>query len=54
MSDEDQDDGQPDDAAVVLLVGSLEKTQITDQQGNLEKADAQLVEWATCKVDTRV
>jgi len=54
MAHEDEDDRHPHDAAVDDLVGALEEAQVADQEGDLEEADAQLVERPTGIVEARV
>lgn len=44
MPKEDGDDGDPDNPAVNAVVRAVEDSQVADQEGNLEEADAQLVD----------
>lgn len=54
MSQKDQHNGTKDNIAIRLLVRPLEESQIADEECNLEKADADLVNGASCKVDSCV
>lgn len=44
VPENDEQDGSPDHPSICGVVRSLEQAQITDQQGDLEEADAQLVD----------
>ena len=52
--EEDKANGDEDDNTVDAVVSALEKTQITDEQSNLEETDANLVDRAACKVDSHI
>ncbi|EGX93100.1 hypothetical protein CCM_04472 [Cordyceps militaris CM01] len=52
--EKDKRNGGPDDDAVCAIVGALQQAQVADEQGNLEEADADLVDGAAGVVDARV
>ncbi len=54
MPSDDADHGDPDDAAVDDVRGALEQPQVADEQGDLEEADAQLVDGSAGIVGARV
>lgn len=54
MVEEDKGNGAPDDHAVDAVVGALQQAQVADEQGNLEEADADLIDGAAGKVDASI
>lgn len=51
MRKRDEYNGSPHDAAVDSLVRALKKTEVADEQCDLEEADAHLVDWSAGVVD---
>lgn len=51
VAHEDQGRDSPHDHAVRLVVGALEQAQVTDEEGNFEEADAELVKGTAGIVD---
>jgi len=51
---EDSNNGDPDNPAVDAMVRAVEDSQVADQKGNLEEADAQLVDRTAGIVRARV
>lgn len=54
MTEKHKSDGGPDSHSIKPVVGTIEQTQVTNQEGNLEEADSQLIKWSTSKVDSCV
>jgi hypothetical protein len=54
MREEDAGDGTVDNEAVSLVVGALEQTEVANEKGNLEEADADLVNGSAGVVDPGV
>lgn len=51
---EHHDDGPVDGEAVGFVVGALQEAEVADEEGDLEEADADLVDGSTGEVDPRV
>lgn len=51
MSEEDEGNDHPDDYPICLAICALQQTQVADHQGDLEEADAELVNGPAGKID---
>lgn len=51
VSEEDEGNDHPDDYPICLTTCALQQTQVADHQGDLEEADAELVNGPAGKID---
>lgn len=54
MVEKDKGDADPDSDTVDAVVSTLEQAQVADEQGNLEEADADLINRASSKIDSTI